>query len=291
MSRHNDTFTSKFRELAYQVRIISLSTLSYFKARLLSPYKHKVMLCYPEMPQMWHMLYSASRYLGYDLTNDPSVHVDLIINYEDTTIQAPNAALDDLMKTRHVINGNCRDISKARVEEVFQKTFGYGTKIDPRVHHGMCVRKSNDNAAHDGKIVECPSEPEPGYIYQKLINNATGTDDVVEIRAYIFGCHCTAASKRYKKVYDRFDNTREFEFTTPGEAFSESEIQQINAFVQAFGLEYGELDVLRDNDDGKIYIVDANKTPGMPRIGVHMPVTTYRKLIKMCAENFAESWG
>ena len=28
------------------------------------------------------------------------------------------------------------------------------------------------------------------------------------------------------------------------------------------GMDYGELDILRDNDNGKIYIVDANKTPG-----------------------------
>ena len=29
-------------------------------------------------------------------------------------------------------------------------------------------------------------------------------------------------------------------------------------------LEYGDLDILRDNDDGRIYIVDANNTPHGP---------------------------
>ena len=34
------------------------------------------------------------------------------------------------------------------------------------------------------------------------------------------------------------------------------------------GIDYGELDILRDNNDGRIYIVDANNTPSGPPNGL-----------------------
>jgi len=38
----------------------------------------------------------------------------------------------------------------------------------------------------------------------------------------------------------------------------------ISEFCSRIGLDYGELDVLRNKDDGKIYIVDVNYTPWGP---------------------------
>ena len=46
------------------------------------------------------------------------------------------------------------------------------------------------------------------------------------------------------------------------DAFSADERTAILAFCRRMGLDFGELDVLRANDDGQIYILDANKTPG-----------------------------
>ena len=43
--------------------------------------------------------------------------------------------------------------------------------------------------------------------------------------------------------------------------FSAAEQQRILAFCHEMRLDFGELDVLRDDDDGRIYIIDANKTP------------------------------
>jgi glutathione synthase/RimK-type ligase-like ATP-grasp enzyme len=40
------------------------------------------------------------------------------------------------------------------------------------------------------------------------------------------------------------------------------EIGKILELCAALGLDFGELDLLRSNDDGSIYILDANKTPG-----------------------------
>ena len=42
---------------------------------------------------------------------------------------------------------------------------------------------------------------------------------------------------------------------------SKDEQAKLLQFCRAIGLDYGELDVLRDNGDGRIYVVDANNTP------------------------------
>jgi hypothetical protein len=42
---------------------------------------------------------------------------------------------------------------------------------------------------------------------------------------------------------------------------SDKEIQDINRFCEHTNLEFGELDVLRDRDSEKIFIVDVNNTP------------------------------
>ena len=41
---------------------------------------------------------------------------------------------------------------------------------------------------------------------------------------------------------------------------SKDEQAKIGDFTQAIGLDFGGLDVLRDRGDGRIYVVDANKT-------------------------------
>ena len=42
---------------------------------------------------------------------------------------------------------------------------------------------------------------------------------------------------------------------------SAEEQTQICQFCKEFRLDYGELDVMRNQDDGQIYIVDVNNTP------------------------------
>ena len=74
-------------------------------------------------------------------------------------------------------NVQCLDIGKDAVEEAHQAAFGYGMAVDPR-HGGTYVRKSVDNATHDALVFEGPSEPEPGYVYQRLIQNGfAGLDE------------------------------------------------------------------------------------------------------------------
>jgi hypothetical protein len=52
------------------------------------------------------------------------------------------------------------------------------------------------------------------------------------------------------------------------DAFSGEERAKIAEFARRLGLDWGGLDVLRDRADGRIYIVDANKTDMGPPIAL-----------------------
>lgn len=48
----------------------------------------------------------------------------------------------------------------------------------------------------------------------------------------------------------------------PQKYFSNHEIEKIDKFIELFKLDYGKLDLLRDNRSKLIYIVDVAVTPG-----------------------------
>ncbi len=48
---------------------------------------------------------------------------------------------------------------------------------------------------------------------------------------------------------------------TPEEVFTPEEIENILKLADQLNVDYGELDILRDNEDGKVWVLDVNKTP------------------------------
>src|SRR5205814_10355129 len=143
-------------------------------------------LALPDKPVPQSALYKVAHRLGYRFVTDEKERADVIIAWEDCTIRRADARLDRLAATSRVINVRATDISKQRVAEVYERVFGYAMKVDPRSGSGPILRKSDQNARHDGTIVTAPVEPEPGYVYQRLINNRV--DGLYEdIRLPIFG--------------------------------------------------------------------------------------------------------
>jgi O-antigen/teichoic acid export membrane protein len=221
-------------------------------------------LFYPELPKTYHVLYKVCHRLGYRITNNPKTHADIVINFEDTTYRTLDPVLEELRKTRRIINIDSTDISKQHVEEVFEEVFGYGMKIDPQVFTGTCVQKSNTNAVHDGKVITCPAEPKEGYIYQRLIEPECKPGETMDLRIFIFNDQIPFILKRYKDVKDRFNLTTRVERVDTTEVLSVEEIERTITFSRKMGLDYGEIDALRCSKDGKLYIVDVNNTPAGP---------------------------
>lgn len=163
------------------------------------------------------------------------------------------------------INGRCVDITKRKVDEIFRNVFGYSLTIDPTCHVGQAVCKSNANGRHDGVIVDCPIDErriDESAVYQKLIDNTFGNGLVRDFRVCIIGDRISEVEDKQRDEKFRFKarNITHIRAAEAQETFDEEEQRKIILFCKQLGLEIGELDVLRDHSDGRLYIVDANKT-------------------------------
>lgn len=95
-----------------------------------------------------------------------------------------------------------------------------------------------------------------------MINNENKEWGIYDIRTPIFNqtipfvlIKCKDESKRFK---DSFTSSLIRETSS---IFTPSEISQIIEFCKKLKFDYGELDILKDLSDDKIYIIDANNTP------------------------------
>ncbi len=238
--------------------------LFYFNS-ILNGRRTKTVLFYPEYPHKRTIIYKILKHLKYNITSYPKHSFDLAFYWEDTTFRIEQPALKKF-HTEKIININCTDISKEKISGIFEEIFGYGLNINPATYSGECVKKNNLNAKHDGIIVKCPVQNyEEGFVYQKVLNNKINNDLVMDIRTPVLKGEIPFIYLKFKKTKDRFTNDIcKSEIASTNEYFSQEETKRISEFCSRMGLDYGELDVLRNKDDGKIYIVDVNYTPWGP---------------------------
>lgn len=227
--------------------------------------------------------YAAAKMLasiGAKVVTQPSADVRLAVLWEDAThvTTSPIPGIRSL-------NAKCCDISKTTVARAFGAAFGYGLEVDPASYSGPMVEKSDDNGLHDGRIVQGPLQPLPGRVYQRLIDNQADDRFVLDLRTPLVGGSIPFVYLKYRPIYDRFSNSNTRCVRKPAsDVFSPGEISGIITFAKAMGLDYGELDVLRDRNDGRIYIVDVAKTPfGPPN---HLDREDGRSAIKEMGEAF-----
>jgi hypothetical protein len=237
---------------------------------------------YPERPGRPYLVWKLALLAGYRITGPTGAPIDGAIRYYHSDSDVHQEC------DPQAINGRCIDIRKRRVDQAFGAVFGYGASVDPTTYRGEAVRKSNGNASHDGIVVQCPVRPdeiEPGCVYQKLIDNRSGADEVVDRRVGIIGGRPAYVLRKYRPRASRFDPASNSRVVIePLEAvFSAAEATKLARFCAELGLDLGELDVLRDQD-GRIYVVDANKTPAFS----HATVISMRglRLMRSAAKTF-----
>lgn len=226
----------------------------------------------PEPARPWYLVWHVARAAGGKLIQDVS-KADVVMHFEDATF-SPNPQPRNLKPGARVINFNCRDVSKSQVAKVFAETFGYSLAVDPGNHVGLAVEKSEINAAHDGAVIQCPAPAQTGRVYQKLIEcrAALNPDLVEDLRTCTVGGKPACVFLKRRPVTKRFSNSNvEVKLARVDAIFSRAEQDQITAFTRGLGLDWGGLDVLRDRGDGRLYIVDANKTDMGPPIALALP--------------------
>lgn len=164
----------------------------------------------------------------------------------------------------NAINLHCRDISKSRVADVWGQVAGYPLALDPLTTTGPLVEKPEANALHGGRILTGPlTQRRKGYTYQRLVDCRID-GKIHQLRVVVTGPRLALAYEKWRPEPEWFSGTRISIPHPPQDLFSAEEQALLLRFAAAMDLEYGELDVLRDEPTGLIYVVDANRTPTRP---------------------------
>jgi hypothetical protein len=214
----------------------------------------------PDTPRPWHVLWSAATLAGIRFSRNQAT-ADAIFYFEDKTYGAPQ-----LLAGGHAINGGCGDISKSHVAAVFERAAGYPLAINPQTHSGAAVEKSEDNGAHDGRLVTCPMAPRPGRSYQLFIDCADG-ETAFDYRTTIINRTPQFVLVKSKPASDRFSiHNTNVVFARLETVYSRAEIDMIARFASAMALDWAALDILRDRTSRRIYVVDVNKTDMGPAV-------------------------
>lgn len=233
-------------------------------ARIYHGKRPPFVVTYPDYPSKRASITAIAKKLNAVLTNR-QIKADVVLCFDDQTTKVPPpSTVLDLAPV--VLNADCLDISKTHVETVHQKVFGYGMAIDPLTFEGTALEKSDTNAMHDGKFIECPIEVrQPGTVYQRVIDNVNDERLAVDLRVPVIGGHLPLVYRKFKQTEVRFTNEVSRTELHPVNAwFSEDEQADIRAFAREIKADFCELDILRDGLTGRMFIIDVNTTPYGP---------------------------
>ena len=232
----------------------------------------------PRAPRPWYLLWGALRQAGLTRTEGPA---DLTVHFSDRIYGEPVASAET------TLNGNCTDISKSHVAKTFKAVFGYDLSLDPAQATTAFLEKGEENGIHDAQIHTTPRPAEPGRVYQKLIDNRTAHGTVLDLRCpSVFG-KIPLIYLKERPVDRRFANfNSRVRLASPSDYFSAEELAQIKIFCQAMKLDWGGLDILRHAADGRIYIVDVNKTDMGP---LALPIREKLEAVKILGQTLRDA--
>jgi len=187
--------------------------------------------------------------LGHEIVFTPE-DADMYVWWKFT---AEHEDFPDILKDKPCINSECCCSLKTFVEERFVSIFGESTFIDPTTYEGVAVEKSNKNATHDGRLVQCPTEGEDGKIYQRLLGDQ---DNLINYRLPVICGEVPYVSVEHKN--DMFEGVVGggvvwCDIVKPEELFSDEWLAKLKVFCDGY-IDFGEVDVL----DG--CIIDVNST-------------------------------
>ena len=181
----------------------------------------------------------------------------------DTGTWFPDGAAQRLLPG--TVNGRCLDISKTVVDRAWAEAAGYSIAVDPLTFTGEFVVKPDENAVRGARVVTGPlNRREKGMVYERLVDTRVG-DRILQIRPVILNGAILLVYEKWRTYPDYFKGSELTIPKTVADFFSDEEADQLLRFAAAIGMDYGELDVVRDGGDGKIYVVDANRTPVRPK--------------------------
>jgi hypothetical protein len=220
----------------------------------------------PDRPRPWYLIWPVIHAAGGTVVRDPA-DAELVVQFDDA-IHSAHAPPQGVPASA-LVNFAAVDISKSRVAQAFERAFGYPLSVCPRSMGGLAVEKSEGNGVHDGRVVRLPLEPRAGRVYQKLVDNQAPDGLVEDLRTPTVGGRPVCVFVKRRTLAHRFSNDNlACPLRAPEDVFSPEEIAAIGRFCAEIGFDWGGLDILRDREGGRLYIVDANKTDMGPPVAM-----------------------
>ncbi len=231
---------------------------------------------FPEMPSHHHafrLVALAARCRGgpYIGAKKPPV---FCFFHDDT--QSPAVFRETLEKANpdaYIINGRCLDISKRHVDILHRDVFGYGLILDEealeRSTDEKFAIKPDSNAKNEGRVATKDEARDAlcddALVVQKLVDTRIVRDGlrwVCDLRVGIGAGRILFVIRKLRTEENvMFAQTAHFDLARPEDVFSKEETDLILRLCETSGLDIGELDILRDRTDGRLYVCDISRTP------------------------------
>jgi len=240
----------------------------------------KTILVYPDRA-FYHKLDAILNVLGIKQTNDINDEYDYVI-YFDFKNSYGNVV--DFKSDIPVINNTICSTDKKSIDKAFEIVFKYSSIVKS----GRCVKKSIHHANKELSGILDKPDNEEGFIYQRVL----GGTPTKEYRCTIIGGEIVICWERTvprllhfpKGIVGYYDGC---EVVSP---FTSLESQDILTFCGLFGIDFADIDIMRD-DDGKLYIIDVNETAsynilyGRPKDELLLIAEKFKEMLKCMYKN------
>lgn len=238
--------------------ILRVQMKRFFRAAARTPPLARIAF-FPHRPRPYYAIWQVCQFANLRIMRSPR-DADLLFFFHDTSYEATPPRRP--APGTPVLNGACLDIRKSTVATAFEQVFGYPLALDAMRHRGNAVEKSEINGTHDGRVVNCPMRsPRPGFVYQRLIDNTEDGHLHTDIRTPMVGGQIPFVYLKHRYRHERFTNNNvRVDLVEATQALTAAEIESLGRLAKLVNMDFGSLDVLRDRQDGRIYVVDINKT-------------------------------
>lgn len=218
-------------------------------------------LFYPTIVNEGYKVFLYCKELGIEITNNINDQFNFVffnhVSHGDS-LHPKDKIIDNLKSQFKTFNTDCNNVRKSYVAKIHKEVFGYNADVD----NGFdIIRKSElQSAKKEAFVTEVKDD---GYHYMKFINTYD-KNNYHTLRIPYFNGNIPIIVDIIRNDPLRRDHKTDILNTIlPEDCFTFSELDFIYQFCREFGLDYGELDILRENESGKIYIIDVNDKPGI----------------------------
>ena len=240
----------------------------------------KKILVYPDRA-FYHKLDAILIVLGIEQTNDINDEYDYAI-YFDFKNSYGNTV--DFKTKIPVINNIICPTDKKSVEGAFEIVFKYSSIVKS----GRCVKKSIHHANKNLSMILDNPDNEDGFIFQKVL----GGTPAKEYRCTIIGGDIVICWERTvpRLLYFPNDLVGYYDSCEVVNPFTWVERQKILTFCGLFGIDFADIDIMRD-DEGKLYIIDVNDTAsynilyGRPGSELLLIAEKFKEMLKCMYKN------